>query len=52
MTDWVFRKTAGFGKVFVEIRGIYPAEAVPGEALLAALKDRTGGTWRYIYIKE
>jgi hypothetical protein len=52
LTDWVFRKTAGFGRVFVEIRGIYPAEAVPGEALLAALSALTGGAWRYMYIKE
>jgi len=52
LTDWVFRKTAGFGKVFLEIRGIYPSEAVPGEALLAALAEHTGGTWRYMYIKE
>ncbi|MGB5260854.1 MAG: hypothetical protein WBO34_10070 [Gammaproteobacteria bacterium] len=52
LTDWVFRKTAGFGKVFVEIRGIYPAEAVPGAALLAALSAYTGGAWHYIYIKE
>lgn len=52
MTRWLFRRTAGFGKVFVEIRGIYPAEAIPGEALLAALEECTGGTWRYVYIKE
>ena len=52
LTDWVFRKTAGFGKVFLEIRGIYPSEAVPGEALLQTLRDLTGGDWLYIYIKE
>lgn len=52
LTDWVFRKTAGFGKVFIEINGIYPSEAIPGEALLAALDDLTGGPWRAIYIKE
>lgn len=52
LTDWIFRKTAGFGKVFLEIRGIYPSEAVPGAALLQALRDLTDGDWHYIYIKE
>ena len=52
LTDWVFGKTCGFGKVFVEISGIYPAEAVPTTALLQPLADLTGCPWRYIYIKE
>lgn len=52
LTGWVFRKTAGFGKVFVEIRGIYPSEAVPGEALMNRLAAVTGGPWQYMYIKE
>ncbi len=52
LTSWVFRKTAGFGKVFVEIRGIYPSEAVPGDLLLNTLRSVTGNAWHYIYIKE
>ena len=47
-----FRKTAGFGRSFVEIRGIYPSEAVPGEALLNTLKSLTRGDWSTLYIKE
>ena len=47
-----FRKSAGFGRSFVEIRGIYPSEAVPGEALLNTLKSITGGDWSTLYIKE
>jgi len=47
-----FGKSAGFGRSFVEIRGIYPSEAVPGEALLAALKSLTRGDWSTLYIKE
>ena len=52
LTGWVFRKTAGFGRVFIEINGIYPSEAIPGDALLAVLDDLTGGPWQAIYIKE
>jgi hypothetical protein len=47
-----FRKAAGFGRTFIEIRGIYPSEAVPTEALLAPLQRLTGGPWKTIYIKE
>ena len=51
-TGWAFRKSAGFGKVFLEIRGIYPSEAVPGEPLMKQLGILTGCDWEYIYIKE
>ena len=52
ITTLNFRKTAGFGRSFVEIRGIYPSEAVPGEALLNTLKSITRGDWSTLYIKE
>ena len=52
LTDLAFRKTAGFGRTFVEIRGIYPSEAVPGEALRGTLRSLTGGDWKPIYIRE
>ena len=52
ITGLGFRKSAGFGHSFVEIRGIYPSEAVPGEALLNALKSLTHDDWSTLYIKE
>ncbi len=52
LTGWIFGKTAGFGKVFLEINGIYPSEAIPGDALLAVLASLTDGLWHAIYIKE
>lgn len=52
ITGLGFGKSAGFGRNFVEIRGIYPSEAVPGEALLVALKSLTRGDWSTLYIKE
>ena len=51
-TDLQFRKTAGFGKTWIEIRGIYPSEAVPGDTLLAALRALSGCDWNTLYIKE
>ena len=52
ITELGFRKTAGFGRTFVEIRGIHPSEAVPVEALLNTLKTLTHCAWSTIYIKE
>lgn len=52
LTGLNFRKQAGFGRAFVEIRGIYPSEAVPGEALHRCLQKLSGCEWRVMYIKE
>ena len=51
-SDLQFRKTAGFGRTWIEIRGIHPSEAVPGDALLAALHTLSGCDWNTVYIKE
>jgi len=52
LSDLVFRKTAGFGRTFLEIRGIYPSEAVPGPTLLETLASLTGNPWTTIYLRE
>ena len=46
------RKAGGFGRTFIEIRGIYPSEAVPTDTLLASLQRLTDAPWKTIYIKE
>jgi len=52
LSHLVFRKTAGFSRTFLEIRGIYPSEAVPGQALLDTLAALTGAPWATIYLRE
>ena len=52
LADLSFRKAAGFGRTFIEIRGIYPSEAVPTDALLALLQRLTNGPWKTIYLRE
>jgi hypothetical protein len=47
-----FRKTAGVARSWVEIRGIYPSEAVPGAALLDCLRELAGCDWKTIYLQE
>lgn len=52
LTDLVFRKTAAFARSWVEVRGIYPSEAVPAGALLERLQAFSGCRWQYIYLQE
>lgn len=46
--DW--KRAAGCARVFVEIAGVYPGEALPTHELLATLRECGGGDWRYFYI--
>jgi hypothetical protein len=47
--DW--RESAAAGRLFVEIRNVFPGEAVPGEELLGALERLgPGGAWHYAWV--
>jgi hypothetical protein len=52
LTELAFRRSAGFARTWIEVRGIYPSEAVPGDALLDHLRTLSGCQWRYIYLRE
>jgi hypothetical protein len=48
--DW--RESAAAGRLFVEIRNVFPGEAVPGEELLGALERLgPGGAWHYAWVR-
>ncbi|CAK0743459.1 conserved hypothetical protein [Gammaproteobacteria bacterium] len=47
--QWRLREAAGFGRSYLELWGIHPGEAVPGEVLLATLAQLSGGPWRWFY---
>jgi hypothetical protein len=47
-----FRKTAGVASSWVEIRGVYPSEAIPGSALTDCLRQLSGCDWKTIYLQE
>jgi len=44
-----WRKSAGFGRCFIEIRNIFPKEAIPQQHLLDTLNSRYGIKWHYFY---
>lgn len=47
-----FRKQAVFTQDCVEIWGIYPSEAIPGEKLMESLRGLTDCNWHTFYIKD
>ncbi len=47
--DFNWRRSAGFGRFFIEITEIYPQEAIPQDSLLDALEVCSGTAWQYFY---
>jgi hypothetical protein len=50
LTDLDWRQSGGAGKILIEIKNIFPGEAVPVDKLLASLRDLSESTWKYFYI--
>lgn len=48
--DW--RHSAACARAFVEISNVFESEAVPGEQLIACLKEAGGESWDYCYLRE
>ena len=44
-----WRKSAGFSRLFIEISGIFPKEALPTDNLLSLLQSVTGDDWHWFY---
>jgi hypothetical protein len=44
-------KHAGYGCLFVEIRNIFPGEAIPVAELMSALQDLGLGEWGHFYLQ-
>ena len=50
-SPWEFnwRKSAGFGRCFIQINDIFPKEAIPQQQLLDKLNSHYGVSWHYFY---
>lgn len=46
--DW--RQSGGAGRVAIEIRNIFPGEAVPVDRLMGKLAEVSSEKWRYFYL--
>ncbi|WP_303904932.1 hypothetical protein [Thiohalomonas denitrificans] len=48
--DW--RQSAGFGRIFVKIWGVFEGEAVPSDELLRRLEAIADTPWKYFYLRR
>ncbi len=52
MAQLEWRRNAGYGRLFIEIRNIFPGEAVPVDELMNRLRETGGGEWGYFYLQK
>lgn len=50
--EFDYRHGAGVGRIFLEVWGIYPQEAVPADPLLRRLAALTNCQWQYFYSRH
>jgi len=46
-----WRKSAGFGRFFIKVWGIFESEAIPNPNLLSTLEKSTGSPWQHFYVR-
>lgn len=51
LSEYDWKNTAGCGRFFISLHGIYPQEAIPTTALLQSLEKITNTKWGYFYIQ-
>lgn len=51
LSEYDWKNTAGCGRFFINLHGIYPQEALPTLNLLQTLEKITGTEWTYFYIQ-
>lgn len=50
--QWDWQRTAGSGRLFIDIHEIHPAEAIPAPELLQQLAAITDSEWDYFYLLD
>jgi len=51
LSEYDWKNTAGSGRFFIRLHGIYPQEALPTPALLQRLEKISATAWQYFYIQ-
>ena len=51
LSEYDWKNTAGCGRFFISLHGIYPQEAIPTSHLLQSLEKISGNAWTYFYIQ-
>ncbi len=51
LSEYDWKNTAGCGRFFISLHGIYPQEAIPTSHLLQVLEKISGTAWTYFYVQ-
>ncbi len=51
LSEYDWKNTAGCGRFFISLHGIYPQEAIPTSTLLQTFKNMSDTEWDYFYIQ-
>ena len=51
LSEYDWKNTAGCGRFFISLHGIYPQEAIPTSSLLQTFEKITGTDWDYFYVQ-
>lgn len=51
LSEYDWKNTAGCGRFFISLHGIYPQEAIPTSHLLQSLESISDAAWSYFYIQ-
>ncbi|MFA5627522.1 MAG: hypothetical protein WCX90_07570 [Thiohalomonadaceae bacterium] len=51
ITSLRWRQSAGFGRYFLRVWGVFEGESVPGDELLTTLHKSCGYDWQYFYYR-
>ena len=51
LSEYDWKNTAGCGRFFISLHGIYPQEAIPTSHLLQSLEKISDTSWSYFYIQ-
>lgn len=51
LSEYDWKNTAGCGRFFISLHGIYPQEAIPTSHLLQSLEKLSNSAWTYFYIQ-
>jgi hypothetical protein len=52
LSEYDWKNTAGVGRFFISLHGIYPQEALPTSNLLQTLEKISGTEWDYFYMVD
>jgi len=51
LSEYDWKNTAGCGRFFIKLHGIYPHEAIPTPPLLKIFATLSNSSWQYFYIQ-